>query len=117
MARQEGHTPMRGTVGNLTYRKIKDKYFVNPKSSLDKKRFNSDDAFTGSRESSGRFSIGQKIASDIYKKLYPQKGRYSLFVQMRSEAILLLKDKVEEKEIVKKLTRKHKPKPSQTSKM
>ena len=96
---------MRGTVGNLTYRKIKDKYFVNPKSSLDKQRVKTDEAFEGSRESSNRFSTGQQLASEIYKKNFPLKGKYDLFVKLRSKAILMIKDKKDEKEIKKSITR------------
>jgi hypothetical protein len=106
MATQDGHMPYRGTLNNLTGRRLKNgKYVVGKKSSLDKKRVKSDPAFEGSRQSSSRFSTGQRFASEIYKKIFPLKGRYSLFVKLRSTAILMLKEEKEEKEIKKNLTR------------
>jgi hypothetical protein len=106
MAKQAGHHTFTGTLNNLTGRKLNGKYIVQTKSSLDKKRVKTDSRFERSRQSSNRFSLGQRIASDIYNKFFPRKGRYQLFVQLRSEAILMLKAEKDEKEVVKKLSTK-----------
>jgi hypothetical protein len=110
MPKQAGHTNIIGTIDGITYYQMKGKYYSRRKSSLTKKKVKTDRAFARSRESSKRFALGQGIASAIYKKLLPKGGKQDVFVKMRSEAILLVKDEVDEKEIVKRLTKKFKPK-------
>jgi hypothetical protein len=110
MAKQAGHTPIRGTINNLTYYNSKGQELVRTKSSLTRERVKKDPAFARSRESSKRFALGQSIASAIYKKLLPKGGKQEVFAKMRSEAILLVKAEVAEKEIAKRLTKKFKPK-------
>lgn len=110
MAKQEGHMPIKGTLNNLTYYQSKGQNLVRKKSSLTGDKVKTDPAFEHSRRSSSRFALGQSIASTIYKKLLPQGGKETMFRQMMSEAILFLKQGIEEKDVAKKLTRKYKTK-------
>ena len=110
MAKQAGHTPIKGTLDNLTYYQSKGQDLVRTKSSLTREKVLTNPAFERSRNSASRFAMGQSIASRVYKKLLPHGGKEPIFRQMMSEAILFLKEGIEEKEVAKKLTRKFKPK-------
>jgi hypothetical protein len=56
MARQRGIKPITGTIGDITYYKLHDKYYSRAKSTLDKKTVLKGKAFANSRKASGQFS-------------------------------------------------------------
>jgi hypothetical protein len=67
MAKQGGHHPLRGTIGDISYRKTQDGYIGQQKSSLTRKRFLTDPAFENSRKASNEFGTAGKGASMLNK--------------------------------------------------
>ncbi len=70
------------------------------KSSLTGKKFWKKDCFANSRRSCERFAEGNKLASKVYKQQDELKRKYSLFCQLKSMAILLLKDETPKEEVL-----------------
>jgi hypothetical protein len=93
MAKQVGYVKAVGTVDdnlNFYYNEI-DGYLARLLPGVDRKRFWSDPAFEGSRRSAERFGTGNIMSSIIYR-FVPVKRRYrQLFKQVRTIAIVCLK--------------------------
>jgi hypothetical protein len=93
MAKQVGYVKAVGTVDdnlNFYYNEI-DGYLARLLPGVDRKRFWSDPAFEGSRRSAERFGTGNIMSSIIYR-FVPVKRRYRhLFKQVRTIAIVCLK--------------------------
>jgi hypothetical protein len=93
MAKQVGYIKAVGTVDdnlNFYYNEI-DGYLARLLPGVDRKRFWSDPAFEGSRRSAERFGTGNIMSSIIYR-FVPVKRRYrQLFKQVRTIAIVCLK--------------------------
>lgn len=71
MAKQSGALPLRGTIGNITFRKTKDGDIAQAKSKLTKERVLNDAEFENSRGSSHEFgsaSTGAKKLRRIFSK-------------------------------------------------
>jgi hypothetical protein len=93
MAKQTGYIKAIGTVDdNLNFYKTElDGFLVRLLPGVDSKRFWSDPAFEGSRRSAERFGVGNITSSIIYR-FVPVKRRYRhLFKQVRTIAIVCLK--------------------------
>jgi hypothetical protein len=93
MAKQSGHVKALGTVdGDINfYYSVLDCYLARMLPGVDSKRFWSDPAFEGSRRSAERFKTGNIMSSIIYR-FVPVKRRYRhLFKQVRTIAIVCLK--------------------------
>jgi hypothetical protein len=70
MARQSGHLPLRGTIGNVTYRETQDGSIAQQKTSLTRDQVLTDPAFENSRGSSHEFgtaSTGAGILIRLFK--------------------------------------------------
>jgi hypothetical protein len=93
MAKQTGYIKATGTVDdnvNFYYNQV-DGFLVRLLPGVDTDRFWSDPAFEGSRRSAERFGVGNIISSIIYR-FVPVKRRYRhLFKQVRTIAIVCLK--------------------------
>jgi hypothetical protein len=93
MAKQTGYIKAIGTVDdniNFYYSEV-DGFLVRLLTGVDSKRYWSDPAFEGSRRSAERFGVGNIISSIIYR-FVPVKRRYRhLFKQVRTIAIVCLK--------------------------
>ena len=93
MAKQVGYIKAIGTVDdniNFYYSEL-DGYLVRLLPGVDSKRYWSDAAFEGSRRSAERFGVGNIISSIIYR-FVPVKRRFRhLFKQVRTIAIVCLK--------------------------
>jgi hypothetical protein len=93
MAKQTGYIKAIGTVDdNLNFYKTElDGFLVRLLPGVDSKRYWSDPAFEGSRRSAERFGVGNITSSIIYR-FVPVKRRYRhLFKQVRTIAIVCLK--------------------------
>jgi hypothetical protein len=93
MAKQTGYIKAIGTVDdNLNFYKTElDGFLVRLLPGVDTERFWSDPAFEGSRRSAERFGVGNITSSIIYR-FVPVKKRYRhLFKQVRTIAIVCLK--------------------------
>jgi hypothetical protein len=93
MAKQVGYIKAVGRVDdNLNfYYNVIDGFLVRLLPGVDSKRFWSDPAFEGSRRSAERFKTGNIMSSIIYR-FVPVKRRYRyLFKQVRTIAIICLK--------------------------
>jgi hypothetical protein len=93
MAKQTGYIKATGTVDdnvNFYYNQL-DGFLVRLLPGVDTERFWSDPAFEGSRRSAERFGTGNIMSSIIYR-FVPVKRRYRhLFKQVRTIAIVCLK--------------------------
>jgi hypothetical protein len=97
MAKQTGYIKAIGTVDdNLNFYKTElDGFLVRLLPGVDSKRYWSDPAFEGSRRSAERFGVGNITSSIIYR-FVPVKRRYRhLFKQVRTIAIVCLKQGME----------------------
>jgi hypothetical protein len=93
MARQVGYVTATGTVDGDTnfYKDVEWGFLVRMLPGVSSKRFWKDPAFEGSRRSAERFGLGNIISSIIYR-FVPVKRRYrQLFKQVRTIAIVCLK--------------------------
>jgi hypothetical protein len=93
MAKQTGYIKATGTVDdnvNFYYNQL-DGFLVRLLPGVDAERYWSDPAFEGSRRSAERFGVGN-ISSSIIYRFVPVKRRYRhLFKQVRTIAIVCLK--------------------------
>jgi hypothetical protein len=93
MAKQTGYVKATGTVDgdtNFYYDELWG-FLVRMLPGVDSKRYWRDPAFAGSRRSAERFGTGNVMSSIIYR-FVPTKGRYRhLFKQVRTIAIVCLK--------------------------
>jgi hypothetical protein len=93
MAKQTGYIKATGTVDdnvNFYYNQV-DGFLVRLLPGVDTERYWSDPAFEGSRRSAERFGVGNIMSSIIYR-FVPVKRRYRhLFKQVRTIAIVCLK--------------------------
>ncbi|MGV8091694.1 MAG: hypothetical protein AB2L24_07515 [Mangrovibacterium sp.] len=62
MARQAGDIKLEGTINDITFYKMENRYFVRQKAGVDRKRFMNDPAFLRSRESSHTFGLASAAA-------------------------------------------------------
>jgi hypothetical protein len=101
MAKQSGYVKATGTVDgdtNFYYDELWG-YLVRMLPGVDSRRFWKDPAFEGSRRSAERFGTGNIMSSIIYR-FVPTKRRYRhLFKQVRTIAIICLKQGMEKRDV------------------
>ncbi len=100
MAKQAGIQPYVGTVYNICFYKLGEGYYARLKSSLTGKRVKKDPAFKRTMENARLLAKASKIASTIYRKLLRSQRNRSLYQQLTGKAMKLLKQGVDEKEVV-----------------
>jgi len=105
MAKQIGDKKLTGTIDNVTFYKMEGEYYVRMKSSLTRKRFFKDAAFEGSRSSSKRLAAGSKLASAVYRTIPQKKREYSMFCELKSLAIKLMKEGQSDEEVMVRLNK------------
>ena len=99
MAKQAGHIRVRGVDNDTTFYMKDGVYYARMKSSLTGRKFWRHKAFEGSRRSSKRFGDGNNLASRVYRSLPKEKRVYALFCQLKSAAIVYLKQGLSPKEV------------------
>ena len=92
MPKQISDTIITGTFDNLVFYKMDDKGYVRSKSSLTGKQFKTGKRFANSRKSAERFSLGNRIASQVYTSIPLHQRDYAMFCHLKSKAISLLKE-------------------------
>jgi hypothetical protein len=90
MARNIGIMEVQGTLGNLTFYKMDGKNIVRRKTSLDKKRVNTDPAFANSRKSAAVFGVAAFIAKEVYWTLPKEKRKHGLIGKLTGMANKML---------------------------
>jgi len=106
MAEQKGIIILKGSLYGKTYFSFKGKHFVKKKSSLNKERFYTDPAFSGSMVTAGHTKIMAPLASMVYWQL-PKKFRgHGIIGKMIGEAGSLFRAGLSETEIKEKLFQK-----------
>jgi hypothetical protein len=101
MAKQTGYIKAIGTVDdNINFYKTElDGFLVRLLPGVDSERYWSDPAFEGSRRSAERFGVGNITSSIIYR-FVPVKRRYRhLFKQVRTIAIVCLKQGMDKADV------------------
>ena len=91
MPKQISETIITGNIDDLVFYKMDGKGYLRRKSSLTKKQFKTQQRFANSRKSAERFSVANKVASEVYKALPDDMRNYALFCQLKTNAIRLLK--------------------------
>src|ERR1043165_6116703 len=90
MAKQIGVLKIEGTIGNLTFYRIGNQYFVRLKSSLSGRRVKTKPEFERTMESAGRMARGSSLGSKVYRTLRITRNR-ALYQRITGDAILLFK--------------------------
>ena len=104
MAKQISDTIITGKIDNLVFYKMDGKGYVRAKSSLTRKKFKTNSRFANSRKSNERFAKGNRIASEVYNSISASERKYSMFTQLQSAAIALLKSGEPDSEVKANLT-------------
>ena len=104
MARQAGSVFIEGTIEDLTFYIVDGIGYVRRKSSLTGKRVKKDPKFARTMQSAERLKLGSQLASKVYRSLPKEEQVYKLFKQLKSIAILALKEGKEEAGVLLLLT-------------
>jgi hypothetical protein len=94
MARVESILPMRGTIQNITYYKLRGKYFAKRKSSIDPERIAKDPVFLQTRQSMAEFARAGKAGRLIRTALTEYLGRpcdYSVVSRLTKTMMMVIK--------------------------
>ncbi|HEV8283097.1 MAG TPA: hypothetical protein VGQ09_02240 [Chitinophagaceae bacterium] len=104
MARQTGSNEFEGTIGPVTGYKMRGRYYLRMKSSLDRKTVLTDKRFFKTRENAKWFAEAQKIAKEVYQELSPlQRDRRKVWYPLRNKAQQMVKKKLSREEIIRDL--------------
>jgi hypothetical protein len=109
MARQIGEIILVGTIEGLTFYQMEGKGYARLKSSLNGKRVKRDPKFKRTMRSAHRLGKGSQLASKVYRSLPRREQEYSLYKELKSTAVLGLKEGKSEGEVMELLQR-HLPK-------
>jgi hypothetical protein len=96
MAKQVGEKKMVGTIDDITYYKMEGKYYARKKSRLRGERVKRAAAFTRTMASAHRLGRGSQLASKVYRSLPKTEQVYALYKELKSIAVLALKEGVGE---------------------
>ena len=100
MARQIGDIILVGTIDDITFYEMEGRGYARHKSSLSGKRVKRDPKFQRTMESAGRFGRGNQLASKVYRSLPREQQVYALFKELKSIAILAIKEGKSEAEVL-----------------
>ena len=90
MACQAGLIKITGTIGDITFYKLEEEYYLRKKTSLNRKRFLKDPAFAGSRIRSAQFGVASSLASRFYRSLPKEKKGHGIIGKLSGMANTLL---------------------------
>jgi hypothetical protein len=91
MARQTGVHKITGTIGNLCFYKMEEKFYVRTRSSLTSKRVKNDPKFKQTMQYANLLAEASTIASSLYKKLNERQKIKGLYRKLTGEVMYLLK--------------------------
>src|SRR4051812_27790627 len=103
MARQAGDIKITGSIEDLCFYEMEGEYYVRRKSSLSSRKFWKDPVFERSRKSCGRFALGSRLASVVYREVEASKRVYSFYRFLLKSAVGLLKEGKQEELVVEDL--------------
>jgi hypothetical protein len=91
MARQTGILVLTGTLGNITFYKMRGQFYARNKSSLQRERVKTDPAFNRTMQYADRMALASRTASQLYRSLPREQQVLTLYRKMTSKAMELLK--------------------------
>jgi hypothetical protein len=100
MARQTGDIIITGTIDDIIFYIMDGKGYARKKSSLKGTRVKKDPRFKRTMQSAQRLARGAQLASKVYRSLPREEQVYGLFRELKSMAILALKEGKSEEEVV-----------------
>ena len=106
MAKQMGVLKIRGTIDNLTFYKMRGKYYVRTKSSLTGERVKTDESFRPLMAYASLLAEASKIASAVYRLLSREKKKVAYYRKMTGRAMSRLKQGMKKEKIIELLMKK-----------
>jgi hypothetical protein len=100
MAKQVGEIKIVGTFADITFYKMDGQYYARMKSSLTGKRVKRDPRFARTMASARRLAKGSQLASKVYRSLPRTEQVYARYKELKSVAVLALKEGVSKAEVV-----------------
>ena len=100
MAKQVGEIKIVGTFADITFYKMDGQYYARMKSSLTGKRVKRDPRFARTMQSAHRLGRGSQLASKVYHSLPRAERVYALYKELKSMAVLALKEGKREAEVL-----------------
>lgn len=76
MAKQAGHLPLKGTIGNLTFYQMKGQHIVRKKGGIDARRMAADPSFERTRENAREFGAACKAGKLLRQAFAPLLLRF-----------------------------------------
>jgi hypothetical protein len=92
MGRQRG-TQIRGTYGNITFYKLRGKYYHRAKTSIDALRVKEDPAFNTLMQHANLLAQASRLASEEYKQLPASKKGKQHYRRLVGKMMQMLKSK------------------------
>jgi hypothetical protein len=103
MAKQAGDYKITGTYDDVNYYQMDGQYYARKKSSWKGTRVKKDPRFKRTMQSAHRLGRGSQLASKVYRSLPREEQGRGLFKELKSMAILALKQGKREEELIKLL--------------
>lgn len=107
MAKQVGTIKIKGTIDGICFYKLAGNYYARTKSSLDGKRVKKSRSFGETMRYARLFAKASVIGSTIYRMLPKNEKDRKVYQQLTGKAMKMLKDGLNEKEVIKKLKTLH----------
>ena len=103
MAKQVGTIKIKGTIDGICFYKLDGNYYARTKNSLDAKRVKKSKSFRETMRYARLFAKASVIGSTIYRMLPKNEKDRKVYQQLTGKAMKMLRDGLNEKEVIKKL--------------
>ena len=103
LVKQIGDIKSTGTWGGVTFYTMRGEFYMRLKSTLTAKEVRTHKAFERSRRSSSRFGRGNELASFVYRSLREEERAYTLYCELKTLGVRLLKMRKNEEDVVQAL--------------
>lgn len=103
MPRQISSIKAIGTVDGINFYQEGDDYLAREKPGVNTKRFNKDDAFAGSRASSGRFGRGNTLYALVYRYVLPGYKCRTLNNLCKKKGIAFAHERIGDEEVLRRI--------------
>jgi hypothetical protein len=100
MAKQIGEIIITGTIDDITFYVMDGHGYARKKSSLTGKRVKRDPKFRRTMQSANRLGKASQLASKVYRSLPRPEQVYPLFKELKSLAVLFIKQGKDEEEVM-----------------
>jgi hypothetical protein len=104
MAKQAGMIKIKGTIAGICFYRLEGNYYARTKSSLAGKRVKTSKAFRETMKYAALFARASVIGSAIYRMLPKYERDRRIYQQLTGKAMKMLKDGLNEKEVMQKLS-------------